>query len=92
MAIIDALVLLSLLGGVSAFARRLFMNSREKRNSRDKQFEMMHSDLKEALQSRDYKRLEDFMVMWGSKVEPTALIIIKQRRDELYLESDKAST
>lgn len=61
----------------------------ERRLARDKQDAEMHDDLRKALQSADYRRLDDFLVMWGNKVDKKALEYIRARRDGLYVEGNR---
>jgi hypothetical protein len=48
----------------------------------------MQDDLHSALRSRDYRQLDDFMVMWADRVPEEIKKHIQQRRDELYIEAD----
>jgi|HubBroStandDraft_2_1064218.scaffolds.fasta_scaffold1218570_1 hypothetical protein len=48
----------------------------------------MRTDLRDALRSGDHRRLDDFLVMWGSEIDAPTLKHLEQRRDELYIEAD----
>ena len=46
----------------------------------------MGVDLRAALAVRDYRRLDDFVVVWGSTVDKKTLAHVQCRRAELYVE------
>jgi hypothetical protein len=83
MAAVEFLVFLSMLTGVGFSAFTLFQrhNRRSERNNR------MHEDLRKALQSHDYKQLDDFLVLWGDDIESSTKAHVQARRDELYIEA-----
>lgn len=48
----------------------------------------MQADLRQALSSRDVKRLEDFLVLWGDSIPKVTREHVEQRRDALFIEGD----
>ncbi len=72
------------LRAVFAWSQRLAERDKERRG----RTVLMLNDLRTALGSRDYRQIDDFIMMWGIEVDPSALICIKHRRDELYIESN----
>jgi hypothetical protein len=53
---------------------------------RRKQEDARRDDLRAALGSHDYRKLDDFIVLWGDQIDLPTREHIKERRDELFLE------
>lgn len=85
LAIIVVLGLLGL-GGKSLFSA--LHSGEKKRHHKEAEQEKMREDLRAALASKDYRKLDDFMVVWANVVDPDVMKHIKERRDELYIESN----
>lgn len=88
----EILVLVALLfGGAMGFKSVFSWAGRkaERDNDAAKMTVQMHLDLVEAVKSHDHMKLDDFILLWGDKVEKATLDAIKQRRDDIYIESDK---
>ena len=54
----------------------------------DRRREEQSNDLRDALASRDYRQLEDWLVLYGSDVADDVKKHVKERRDELYNEKN----
>ena len=76
------------LSAVVSWIRRADANAHEDQ----RQVAQMREDLRSALRSRDYRRLDDFMVMWSDRIDPAARKHLELRRDELYIEADDRRT
>ena len=48
----------------------------------------MHDDLRKALQSHDYRQLDDWLVLYGDKISSDLKKHVDIRRDELYIEKN----
>lgn len=60
-------------------ARRVFNEQRE---------EIRVTELRQALRSRDYRRLDDWVTLYGAEADPETTTLVKERRDEYYIEND----
>ncbi len=80
----EFLVLLALLGGTGFGG--YFLLSRFKKNQlkTDRKFD----DLREALRSNNYKKIDDWMILYGHTTGGPLREHIQSRRDELYLEKN----
>lgn len=90
------LLALTLLLGALAIVIRLVWNaierSRERVVERRRRQRDMEDDLRSALRSGDHRRLDDFMVMWGSILDEKTAEHVRVRRDELYVDGPRRST
>jgi hypothetical protein len=78
-------------GAIGARALVGWFKRMDKRDDmQEKRHVEMQNDLREALRSGDYRRLEDFLVIWGADLYPPTRDHIQRRRDELYIEDDNA--
>ncbi len=80
----EVIFLLVVLGGGGFLGASLLDRWHRSSTTRDK----LRDDLHAALDSRDYRRLDDFLTMWGADITPKHAALIQSRRDELYLEHD----
>jgi hypothetical protein len=87
----EIVTLLAVLGasgvGVSAIlahARRAAADRQARRVRADR----CQDDLRSALESRDYRRLDDFMLLYASELSDGEKKQILIRRDELYVEAN----
>jgi hypothetical protein len=88
----ELLVLLALVtaGGVGIrFAMATVTMSRDRRAAKEKRHAQMRADLGRALLTRDYRQLDDFMLLWGDEVDAKVAAHVKERRDELYVEDNE---
>ena len=87
----EFIALVALLGGLVILIRvvwaALQRSAEHAEDKRRRRWEMQQ-DLKEALRSQDHKRLDDFMVVWGSEVDVVTARHVEARRAELYVEDD----
>jgi hypothetical protein len=75
------------LGGKSLLSSlEMFKGKRERREKDDEQ---MRQDLRAALQSKDYRKLDDFLVLWGTRADTQMRKHVQVRRDEMYIETEK---
>ena len=91
MVVADLIALVMVMGGLGMAGKWLFSAIRsgdEKRHRNEVEQEKMREDLRAALASKDYRKLDDFMVVWANVVDPGAMKHIKERRDELYVEDN----
>ncbi len=91
MILAEIIALLALLGasgiGVTAvisWARRSDADSKDRKRFKAQ----MQQDLRDALSSRDYKRLDDWMLIYADEMSPAMRKQLEQRRDELFIEAD----
>ncbi len=91
MLVADFLVLLIILGvgglgtsGIIAGAK----NMRQKRKALENANKQMFDDLRDALNSQSYKKLDDFLVLYADRMSETTKKHVQQRRDELYIEQE----
>lgn len=63
-----------------------FQNRRQKAMRSEKMQAQMQADLRTALQSRDHRKLDDWLVIYADYVTPETRKHVMQRRDELYVE------
>lgn len=80
----EVLALLALAGG-SAFT--IIGLARHSTNSRMRE-RQMQDDLRAALQSKDYRRLEDWLILYADTASSEMKKHVQQRRDELYVEAN----
>ena len=71
------------LNGISAWMR----SSRSKATEDSRFLQKMQEDLRDALKSRDYRRLEDWMVIYADHVTSETRKHVSARRDELYIDT-----
>ena len=84
----EILVVLALTGGGASVAwgsiRGLDLRGRRKAARRAQ----MQDDLRSALQSADYRKLDDFMLVWADDVSEGHMKLIQSRRDALYVDAN----
>lgn len=81
----ELLILLGIIAGSGIGIKALYgilSRSRESSSS-------MRKDLGDALASRDFKKLDDFLILWGDKLDGEHRKLIQIRRDSLYVDEDK---
>lgn len=93
----ELLMLLGIVGGVGVaglFVKEWRVESEKKRKFRESRIGQKYDDLRDALKSGDYRKLDDFIVMWGADMDLNAMKYIQSRRDEMYIDADskKSST
>lgn len=88
MAVLEILVLLGLLGfaGVGVNGLRLAWRGHARRK------DAMRDDLRKALASHDYRKLDDFLVLWGDALDEAVRAHVRDRRDGMFIESDADGT
>lgn len=84
--IIGALVVLGLLGIGGKSILSLWSMASASQHAKIEERKVMHNDLATALASLDYRKLQDFLVLWGDKVDRELKKVVQQRIDELYIE------
>lgn len=87
----ELLALVALLSGIGISGKLVWewiRSSDEKGRAERLRDVAMQDDLRTALLSRDYRRLDDFLVMWADRVPKEIKKHVEQRRDELYIEND----
>jgi hypothetical protein len=84
-----ALVALLIGGGLSSKLIWSWIRRSDERSKVDAKlrFQMMES-LTKALHSKDYRQLDDFMVLWLKDADPELLKYVKVRRDEMFVDSN----
>lgn len=88
---IELLALVLLLGTLSIVIRLVWnavTSSAERARERRSRQRDMQEDLRSALRASDHRRLDDFMVLWGSLVDEKTAQHVRSRRDELYVDSN----
>lgn len=91
MIVAEFLALLGLLGAGALGASAVVAWVKRMNADADKEIEhaeRMHDDLRKALQSHDYRQLDDWLVLYGDKVSPDLKKHVDNRRDELYIEKN----
>ena len=81
----ELLILIAILtgGGLGLKALSgLFKTSRDTKAA-------MRGDLRKSLLSHDYKDLDDFLMVWGDRLDAKVVERVKARRDELWIENDE---
>lgn len=81
----ELLILLGIIAGSGIGIKALygaFARSKESSSS-------MRKDLGDALASRDFKKLDDFLILWGDKLDGEHRKLIQIRRDSLYVDEDR---
>ncbi len=64
-----------------------FRNAKSKTLDDTKRLQRMQEDLREALKSRDHRRLEDWLIIYADHVTPETRKHVQARHDELYIDS-----
>jgi hypothetical protein len=84
MAVLEILALLGVLGfaGVGVNSVRLAWRGHVRRR------DTMRDDLRKALASRDYRQLDDFLVLWGGEMDAETRAHVQDRRNGMFIESD----
>lgn len=82
MVFIETMVIITLILGTIAFIVVRGLSYAEQRDQRD-------ADLRSALASRDYKRLDDWLVLHSDHASEKLKKHVALRRDELYIESSE---
>lgn len=87
----EIVALLAVLGvsgfGISAlvaYAKRMDADQARAQTRSDKR----QQELREALRSRDYRKLDDFMLLYAGELDEGVRKQIQIRRDELYVETN----
>ena len=91
MLLVELMALLAVLTGsaiVVHFGSSVLRDRLESAKISAKESAMMHDELKAALASRDHRRLDDFIVLWGHKLDHATLKQINIARDERFVESN----
>lgn len=91
MIVAEILALLATVGGIGVGIMSFtawMTNSRQREAIDRKQNDQMHADLKDALRSGDYHRLDDWMVLYTDRATPEMKKMVTARRDELFIERD----
>lgn len=81
----ELLALLTLTGGSALAIVGLVKRSTTARMRERK----MEDELRDALRSNDHQRLEDWLIIYSEHVPASTKELIEQRRNELYINSDK---
>ena len=87
----EVIALVALLFGGAAGLKAVWAWSRrasEARSREELKLDQMQQDLRAALESRDYRRLDDFAVTWADYASARVMEHVKQRRDELFVDSN----
>lgn len=84
MIITEFLILLALLGGVGLGGYAILAKFKRSQLQTDQKF----NDLREALRSNDYRKIDNWMILYGHTVGGILRDHIQSRRDELYLEKN----
>ena len=87
----EFLALLAILGGGGLGITALVSWGRAaevKRKATEKKSEEMHKDLRAALKARDYKLLEDWLVLYGDYISTDLRKHVELRKDELFIEKN----
>lgn len=87
----EFLALLGILGAaglgvgaiVSQSRRAAFLDFEQRRREK-----VQHDDLRVALQSRDYRQLDDWLALYGDRCDPVVRQHVEQRRTDLYIEKN----
>jgi hypothetical protein len=84
MAALEILVVFGILSlaGVGVNGLRLAWRGRARRK------DLMRDDLRKALAAGDHRKLDDFLVLWSGELDESTLAHVKERRDELYIETN----
>jgi hypothetical protein len=72
------------ISAIVAWARKADREGKERKRFRDQ----MHRDLRDALASRDYRKLDDWLVIYVDELTPEVRKHVELRRDELYIEKN----
>jgi len=72
------------LGGKTIFSAWNSLRERHKEKVVD--HDRMRNELRAALNSRDYKQLEDFLIVWDADINSVTRDVIRQRINELISE------
>lgn len=81
----EVLILLGIIAGSGIGIKALYgAFARSKESSSN-----MRKDLGDALASRDFKKLDDFLILWGDKIDGEHRKLIQIRRDSLYVDEDR---
>lgn len=87
----EFLALIGILGagglGITAIVQWAKRSSAEA-EEQHKRDERMHDDLRAALKARDYRLLDDWLVLYGERISGDLKKHVELRRDELYIEKN----
>ena len=76
-------------GGIGVAAFKGWMHDAKIKHAAERQrAAQRQEDLRAALSSNDYRKLDDFVIVWASELDSRVLEYIRQRRDELYIEEN----
>lgn len=87
----ELLALIALLGAGGLGLSAIFgwhQRKKQEIESSDRRRLLMLGDLRVALQSNDYKRLDDFLVLHADFLPAEVLRLVELRKDELYIEKN----
>jgi hypothetical protein len=91
MAVADVIALVLVIGILGIGGRSILSAwtlASERRKEADLSARRMRDDLRTALDSHDRGKLEDFLVLWGDKLDAKARAHIQTRMDDLLLEKE----
>jgi len=87
----EIVALLAVLGasgfGISALIA-FASKSEAERKQRDARSDKRQQELRDALKSQDYRKLDDYMLLYAGEIDEGVRKQIQIRRDELYVESN----
>lgn len=87
MVILDFLVMCGVFG-FSAFGFAMIQSSGKASRKREARMDAMHEDFKKALAARDYRKLDDFLLLYSDLIDAGVKKQIDIRRDELFIEKN----
>ncbi len=90
MIVAELLALLGILGAAGLGITSIVSWSRRsatEQQDRQRRSKQMNSDLRSALESRDHRRLDDWMIIYDDLAHPDVKEHVKIRRDELFVDS-----